>query len=256
MTATLTAEAVNDLVSPLVGASASCLPSGNTNGMRPKVRPSGTDVDYFVALGKSGLCALLLNNGAATPPVTVFDHGIFGSRFVSTATAPALRREEESSGGESSVNAPAATVATPDILLDEIQEALNLPTSDVADILDVSRTSVYGYINGETTIPNAHTASRLRQLLTVAREWRGLTSANMGRLWNLKGENGGPSLVAQLREPTWDWERLRATLVVLAGVADERTAYRRDQRARGFGRPRLSPADERELRRVDALLGP
>lgn len=257
MTATLVGSPANDdVLSPFVGASASCLPSGNTTGMRPKVKPSGTDVDYFVSLGKSGLCALLLTSGSVSSPVIMVDQGMIGSRIVSTVATPALRREEEATPSDSGLNTPTAAVATPDILLDEIQGTLNLPTSDVADILRVSRTAVYGYINGETTTPNEHTATRLRDLLMVAREWRQLTTAGMGRLWNLKGDGGAPSLLAQLREPVWEWEKLRATMVALAGVAEERAAHRREQRGRGFGRPRPTPADERELRRIDDLLGP
>lgn len=255
MTAILTTESGDEIVAHIRGMPLDRLPSGNVRSVRPNVRESGADFDYWASLSRGGIYAGLIVSVGVLQPAPAFDSDVRLTRAITPARSLVWRKDDEME--HSATPTPEASIATnstPDIQLAEIQEALSLPTTDVADILGVSRTAVYGYINGTTTSPNDKTAERLRQLHQIARSWRDLSEDSMGRLWGVVISDDVPSLVSQLREAEWDEARLMTTLRELALIAQERAERQRELRERGFGRLRQMPPEDRELRRVEDIL--
>ncbi len=161
------------------------------------------------------------------------------SEATEAATAPAV--------------APALTAAniTAEDQLAAIQEGLSLSVTQLAEILQVARGTVYGWMRGEVELPRDHgTAQRLRDLERIARAWRARSAETIGRLVAALLGDDQPSLIALLAADTWDEPAIDQALAVLAERLEARNQDRRRDRKRGLGRARSVTPETVELERL------
>lgn len=232
----------------------------STNAMKPAPMPTGSDVTLLGYLGRGGPCARLDLLVHATPVfVGTWVVGLAAAAERMTPPFAVVVEQRITADGtrERVLPAPAPELAplTAGAQIGTIQEYLSLQMSQVAEILGVTRKTAYGYLNESVLIPkDERTAARLRALHQLALEWSQMASVPLGRMWSLRIDEDTPSLIDQLIAPEWNWERLRATVQLLAAQAQERVERQRVMRERGFSLGRDTGPEDRELRRLDDAL--
>jgi DNA-binding transcriptional regulator YiaG len=124
--------------------------------------------------------------------------------------------------------------------LEAIQDALSLSVSRIADILNVTRPTIYAWTRGEVIQPrDPADANRLRRLYQVARRWQELSDVEAGSFVSLALGDGKPSLLSLLAASKWDDAAIDNALNSLADHLRERAALRDAQR-RGLAEAPIS----------------
>lgn len=233
--------------------------------------PSGSEGGYLEQVFRGSLAVGLVWVTAAAAPV-----GGAVARVPADMTSAAIvgpvfspRRREDDAPVERPVVqvAPAAagTAETPRVesasalvgaitaedQIASIQEGLSLSVTQLAEILQVARGTIYGWMRGEVELPRDDgDAQRLRDLERVARAWRARSAETLGRLVAAPLGDGRHSLLALLAADTWDEVAIERTLTALAERLEARNLDRRRERERGLGRAREVTPETVELERL------
>lgn len=160
---------------------------------------------------------------------------------------PAIRAAIKS---EAEANAP-----YPDAVADQIaaiKESWRLNMTELAEIMDVQRPTLYNWLNGKTA-PNAEARQKLDLLVAAAPVWNQLTAKSSDSfLLDYTGpEETGPSIRQRLKSPD-------CTLAEMAALIPERIEQYREARARslallGERPPPPKSAPPEGARRMNAL---
>lgn len=222
---------------------------------QPQVMPTGSVVSFLEYLKRGGpearLMLLMQISSPAMASPSVRPAPVVAHRTVNAAAAAstALATTQVAPAPEL---VAATTTLCADQQLASILEHLSLRMSDIAEMLGVTRTTAYSYLNGEVLHPkDERTGLRLRGLYQLSQDWAHLAGEPMGRMWSLPLDERVPSLRDQLMAEEWDTTTLQHTLATLASMHRDRAERRRGLQERGFGRGRNSDADDRDLRRID-----
>ncbi|MCF7733316.1 MAG: helix-turn-helix domain-containing protein [Akkermansiaceae bacterium] len=135
---------------------------------------------------------------------------------------------------ENSCQQASAPVTTPH-KIESIREAFGLTTSALAEILGVSRPTIYQWIRGQSD-PSGDNKARLDRVALIAARWsKAFPTMNMDH-WLTDNEPGQASLMDLLRQETQDstaMDRLMSVRIRQAREADQRIAAAR--KAAGMG---------------------
>lgn len=158
------------------------------------------------------------------------------------ASAPAA---VASDAAAASVDAPAEQIAA-------IKEGWRLNMTELAEIMDVQRPTLYNWLNGKTS-PNAEARQKLDLLVAAAPVWNRLTakSSDSFLLDHPGPEETGPSIRQRLKSSD-------CTLVEMTALIPERIGQYREARARslallGERPPMPKTAPPESARRMNAL---
>ena len=167
-------------------------------------------------------------------------------------TASTVMVESVTAGsGAGAETVASAVVITAADQVHGIQDVLSLTVTQVAEIVGVSRATVYAWIKAEVELPrDTATVQRLRKLHNVATLWRELSPEHLGRLVVAPVSDTGSSLFALLTAHTWDMAAVADTMGLLAERLAARAEERRALRARGDDQPRIITAENIELERL------
>lgn len=243
------------------------------------VAPSGSEGGYLEQLVRGGLAVGLVWAAAVVAPTSGSAVGRVPADMTSAVTAGPVftprRRHDDTPVERPSV--PAASAAAPAALataeparaatalrgglasanitaedqIAAIQDGLSLSVTQLAEILQVARGTVYGWMRGDVELPRDHSnAQRLRDLERIARAWRARSAETLGRLVAAPLGDDQPSLVALLAADTWDEAAIDQALTVLAERLEARSEERRQARERGVGRARPVTPETVELERL------
>ncbi len=161
-----------------------------------------------------------------------------------------LSREAIGASAESTTEGGAVAI-TADDQVTGIQDALSLSVTQLKDILNVSRATIYGWLRGDVSLPrDTATTLRLRELHRVATMWRTLSSEHLGRLVAAPLGDTAPSLFALLKAPTWDMHAIGSTMRALATRLEDRNTENRLARSNGLSAARTVTAENIELERL------
>jgi DNA-binding transcriptional regulator YiaG len=233
--------------------------------------PSGSEGSYLDQVLRGGIAFGLVVAAAAVVPMGGLAARVpanLSPAAAATAVVTPRRRDEEASDdvlraspmSVAAIPVPteaqsAAVAETADITAEDqiatIQESLSLSVTQLAEILDVARGTVYGWMRGEVELPRDHgTAQRLRDLHRIARLWRTRSDETLGRLVAAPLGDDQPSLVALLAANEWDEGGIDRALTILAERLEVRREERRYARDRGLGRARPVTPETLELERL------
>lgn len=178
--------------------------------------------------------------------------------FVAGPGAAPAAMGVQTTGGERPIVAVVAgeAVAAPDdAVADEIgaiKEGWRLNMTELAEIMDVQRPTLYNWVNGKTS-PNAEARQRLDLLVAAAPIWNRLTakSSDSFLLDYLGPEEMGPSIRQRLKSPD-------GNLAEMTRLIPERIEQYREARARSLAllgeRPTVpKTAPPESARRMNAL---
>lgn len=103
------------------------------------------------------------------------------------------------------------------VQVDHVQDALSLSVTQIADILGISRPTVYTWLREDVAQPrNSDVARRLADLVGIARKWRDLTQHDLGRFVTVPVSEGKSSLYELLLSSVWNTEMIEDALQDLA----------------------------------------
>lgn len=116
-----------------------------------------------------------------------------------------------------------------------IQDALSLSVTQMAEIVGVTRATIYAWIRGDVPVPrDAGKTQRLRELHRLATAWRARCSEHLGRLVTARLGDDDPSLLELLKAPEWDHPAIDQTMRVLSGRLEGRALEQRQAQSRGL----------------------
>lgn len=109
-----------------------------------------------------------------------------------------------------------------------IQNAFSLSVTQLAQVIGVSRGTVYTWMKGAVDLPRRDlTEARLYEVWGLAREWRRRSSETLGRLVEAPVSRTRASLLELLSAPTFDQSAIYEVLDVLAQRLDTKAKERR-----------------------------
>jgi transcriptional regulator with XRE-family HTH domain len=116
---------------------------------------------------------------------------------------------------------PVAAAVTAVELIDRIQDALSLSVTQIAELVGVTRATVYNWIRDRAPVPKSEVAAeRLRHLAKAAHEWQELSSRDPRRYLNMPVGETQTSLLARFREDPWNEARIKRGLEAVAAKAE------------------------------------
>lgn len=113
--------------------------------------------------------------------------------------------------------------------LESIREAFGLSTSALAEVLGVSRPTIYQWIKGQSE-PSGENRNRLDQVALLAATWKNAFPAENMDHWLTDSEPGAQSLMDLLRKDTQDTDAINQLVITRIRQAHE--ANRRIETAR------------------------
>jgi DNA-binding transcriptional regulator YiaG len=116
---------------------------------------------------------------------------------------------------------PAATPLTIPQKLEALRETFTLSTSALADVLGVSRPTIYQWIKGQSEPQSTDSRNRLDQLVLLAKTWNDAFPGVSMDHWLTDNEPGQPSLLELLKAPQHDTPQIRALLDQRIGQASQ-----------------------------------
>jgi len=167
----------------------------------------------------NGFCAvvfsLLAGSGHVTPiQFPVATGGMAYSEIASTPQPPTM-----------------ATVAD---IVAEIRTAFGLPISQLAQVLGVSRPTVYAWL-GDEQQPHQRNWDKLRQIQSVAKYWNDLADLPIPEKWLRSPSANGAGILDMLAADTIDASQVEQRLLEAADRLKERKpSWLEDARKRGF----------------------
>lgn len=186
-------------------------------------------------------------------PLPTFGWVLFSFSFVAgPGAAPAAMGVQTTGGARPIV---AAVAAPDDALADEIgaiKEGWRLNMTELAEIMDVQRPTLYNWVNGKTS-PNAEARQRLDLLVAAAPIWNRLTakSSDSFLLDYLGPEETGPSIRQRLKSP--DGNLAEMTRLIPERIEQYREARARSLALLGERPPVPKTAPPESARRMNAL---
>jgi DNA-binding transcriptional regulator YiaG len=114
----------------------------------------------------------------------------------------------------------AATPVTTPHKIESIREAFGLSTTALAEILGVSRPTIYQWIKGQSE-PSGENRNRLDQVAFLAAGWNKAFSAENMDHWLTDSEPGAPSLMDLLRQDTHDTAAINQLMITRIRQAHE-----------------------------------
>ena len=105
--------------------------------------------------------------------------------------------------------------------LEALRGTFVLSTSALADMLGVSRLTVYQWIKGQSEPESIDSRNRLDQLVLLAETWNDAFPGRSMDHWLTDNEPGNPSLLELLKAPQHDAPQIRALLDLRIGQASQ-----------------------------------
>lgn len=105
--------------------------------------------------------------------------------------------------------------------LEALRETFTLSTSALAEVLGVSRPTIYQWIKGQSEPQSIDSRNRLDQLVLLAKAWNDAFPGRSMDHWLTDNEPGQPSLLELLKAPQHDAAQIRALLDQRIGQASQ-----------------------------------
>jgi DNA-binding transcriptional regulator YiaG len=155
---------------------------------------------------------------------------VLGSLLVGAAITPgtAIAIQERPAAQIQNGQIEIAPITVPQ-KIESIREAFGLSTSALADVLAVSRPTIYQWIKGQSE-PSGDNRSRLDQVSEYAATWHKAFPGESMDHWLTDNEPGKPSLLELLRQESQDTGAIRQLIVTR--VRQAREANQRIEAAR------------------------
>lgn len=186
-----------------------------------------------VRAGSAGVVVLVSGYGPYLPHVGT-SPAVFDSRGM-VRSSPVPAPEATSEGARTSKRQAVLRMSSADQAR-EVMAALNLNKTQLAEVLGVSRPTLYDWLDGkEPNVANAQRLTGLVRLLVNA----GVTAADALSLRFVRESlnDGEPSLLELLKADTLDEARVTRVLTEAKGLKDEAESTRvaREERLRSLG---------------------
>jgi predicted DNA-binding transcriptional regulator AlpA len=121
------------------------------------------------------------------------------------------------------------SVSTAASQVDFIQDSLSLSVTQIAEILGISRPTIYRWLRDEVEWPrDGRVAARLQNLSRLGKVWRGRSTQPLGRLVEVPVTSANQRLFDLLIAPVWAETAIDEALVKLADRANQRFEQRRE----------------------------
>lgn len=138
---------------------------------------------------------------------------LFGGLLLGVPVAPGVAIEAQMLAEIApAISQPAATPLTIPQKLETLRETFTLSTSALAEVLGVSRPTIYQWIKGQNEPQSIDSRNRLDQLVLLAKTWNHAFPSRSMDHWLTDNEPGQPSLLELLKAPQHDAPRIRALL--------------------------------------------
>lgn len=139
--------------------------------------------------------------------------GVFGGLVSASSASPGQAIEAQMRVDvPTAICQPASTPLTIPQKLETLRETFTLSTSALAEVLGVSRPTIYQWIKGQNEPQSIESRNRLDQLVLLAKTWNHAFPSRSMDHWLTDNEPGQPSLLELLKAPQHDAPRIRALL--------------------------------------------
>lgn len=214
--------------------------------------PSGAQYFLYSVAAPGGLMVTVAFSGALVGGEPAGARWPYLRSLVASLSLPKpTRKRADNDGGSESSAGAALSVISADVQLDVIQEALSLSVSQIAEILRVSRPTVYAWARGRVIIPrDPADVARLRALFRASQSWQALSEFEMGRFVSLPLGDGQPNLFQLFNADTWDEDKIAHAMRLIAERLKTRAAERGASRdhAGGHTSPEQTAIERERLR--------
>jgi DNA-binding transcriptional regulator YiaG len=197
----------------------------------PAVWPSGAQTCLYAVMTHGGIVAIVAVATAVGASATAMAAPPAYNPQRAQVAVPMPRKRDDSRVQSDSSPDSERPALTPEEQLDAIQDSLSLSVSQIAEVLHVTRPTVYAWSRGSVSVPKDRAdAQRLRALHRVANAWRKRSEYDVGRWLTVPVGDDEPSLLDLLKADQWDEQALARTMDVLARRLAERASERQVRR--------------------------